>query len=42
MDVFVQISDLPASSGLAVNMCAYHSLLNHVGVIRNKLAEAEK
>ncbi len=42
MDVFAQISDFPALTGLAANMCAYHSLLNHVGANCNKQAEAEK
>jgi hypothetical protein len=41
-DNFVQISDLPALTGLAANKCTYHVIVNHFGAICNKQAEAEK
>jgi hypothetical protein len=33
MGDFVQISDLPALTGLAANKCAYHAMFNDVGAM---------
>jgi hypothetical protein len=42
MNDFVQISDLLTLTGPAANKCAYHAMVNHIGAICDKLAEAEK
>jgi hypothetical protein len=42
MDDFLHISDLSALTGPAANKGASHAVINHVGAIGNKQAEAEK